>query len=427
MSEKLSTIQKALRINLDTNHYGTIAEIGAGQEVSRFFFQAGAAANTIAKTMSAYDMQISDSIYGDCSRYVSRDRVEMMIKREYELLIERLTARPADTTFFSFANTVAARGYKDDGNNHGWIGLKFQLQPHGEPNEIIIHVQMHDKTNQQQQAALGILGVNLIYGAYHHWSDTRKLIESLLDDLGWERIEIDYINVSGPQFAGVDNRLLILHLLTIGHTEAALFSADGSTTLASEFLYKKDVIALRGLFNPPTELNVNMAQHALSKFISEENTSTEQTETLFEMNIRPFMAGNILDGREILSRIDMFASMGYPVLVTRFMRYFRLNEFFTALTQGRVRFIVSVDNIEQIFDAKYYEGQTGGILIATGQLFSSDTKLYVYPNKMADGTLRTLDDVNIQPELELLYLHLMRNNRIIPIKECPFELPLFSA
>jgi hypothetical protein len=427
MSEKLSTIQKALRINLDTNHYGTIAEIGAGQEVSRFFFQAGAAANTIAKTMSAYDMQISDSIYGDCSRYVSRDRVEMMIKCEYELLIKRLTARPADTTFFSFANTVAARGYKDDGNNHGWIGLKFQLQPHGEPNEIIIHVQMHDKTNQQQQAALGILGVNLIYGAYHHWSDTRKLIESLLDNLGWERIEIDYINVSGPQFAGVDNRLLILHLLTIGHTEAALFSADGSTTLASEFLYKKDILALRGQFNPPTELNIDMAEHALSKFISDETAEATATTTLFEMNIRPFMAGNILDGREILSRIDMFATMGHPVLVTRFMRYFRLNEFLAALTRGRVRFVVSVDNIEQIFDAKYYEGQPGGILIATGKLFSSDTKLYVYPNKMADGSLRTLDDVSIKPELELLYLHLVRNNRIIPIKECPFELPLFSS
>ncbi len=417
MEEKHITLQKALQLNLNPNRYGTIAEIGAGQEVARFFFQAGGAAGTVAKTMSAYDMQVSDSIYGESTRYVSKERVQTMVDREFGLLIDRLKSiRAPETTYFAFADTVAARGYKSDRECHGWIGIKFQLIPGGEPNEIILHVRLHDKTNQQQQTALGVLGVNLIYGAFEHWSDPRKLIETLLDEVSWERTEIDYIYFNGPQFVGIDNRLMMLHLVTVGHTEAAMFDANGEPVIPAEVLYKKDVLVLRGNFRPPTNLHFDMVNRSMEKFIKEEGGDRESSLTLFEMNMRSFMAGNVLDGRELLARMDMMAAMGYPVLISRYLRYFRLNEFLATFCQGKVRFVLSVANIETIFDDKYYEGYEGGTLLATGQLFSRDVKLYVYPSMSADKVCTGLDDIKIDASVELLYEHLIRNERILSLQ-----------
>ncbi len=413
MDNQSSTLHKALKVNLNTTRYGTIAEIGAGQEVARFFFQAGGAAGTIAKTMSAYDMKVSDSIYGESSRYVSRERVSTMIDREYKLLIDRLRAtRDPETTFFSFADTVAARGYKSDRECHGWIGIKYQLIPGGEPNEIILHVRLHDKTNQQQQLALGILGVNLIYGAFEYWSDPRKLIETLLDDLSWERIEIDYIHFAGPQFIGVDNRLMMLHLVTVGHTETAMFDATGTPVIPAEVLYKKNVMVQRGNFRPPTHLHFDMTEAAIKKFVEDEGEEADSIVSLFEMNMRSFMSGKVLDGRELITRMDMMAAMGYPVLITRFLRYFRLNEFLATFCHRKVRFVLSVSNIESIFDDRYYDGYEGGMLMAIGQLFSKDVKLYVYPCIAADQSVSGLESTHIDEQAELLYQHLIRNKRI---------------
>ena len=222
----MGTLEKALKINLDSAKYGTIAEIGAGQEVARHFFQAGAAAGTIAKTISAYDMKVSDSIYGQesCGRYVSRSRAEKMIDYEYDLLMKRLhEERPQNTTFFAFADTVTARGYNSTSECHGWLSIKFQLEPGFEPCEIMLHVRMFDNSNQAQQHAVGVLGVNLIYGAFYHYKNPQELIDSLSEGLGGDRIEIDYINFKGPQFMNVDNRLMVLHLVESGLANAALF------------------------------------------------------------------------------------------------------------------------------------------------------------------------------------------------------------
>ena len=194
-AENIGTHQKALKVNLDPTKYGTFAEIGAGQEVARWFFRVGGAAGTIAKSMSAYDMTISDAIYGQSDRYVSRQRLHKMLDHEFGLMLERLQAkRGADTRFFVFADTVAAKSFKGTGECHGWMGIRFQNQPGAEPSQIIIHVRMLDRENLQQQEALGIIGVNLVYGAFYLSNDPKAFIGSLLDDLTHERVEVDPLN-----------------------------------------------------------------------------------------------------------------------------------------------------------------------------------------------------------------------------------------
>ncbi|MFH1499962.1 MAG: hypothetical protein ABII82_19295 [Verrucomicrobiota bacterium] len=269
-SQLLTTNRKALTINLDNQKYGTLAEIGAGQEVARYFFQAGGAAGTIAKSISAYDMTFSDAIYGKAPRYVSRERLKMMLEHEYGLLIERLAEkRGTDTTFFAFADTVSAMSYRGNNECHGWMGMRFQLEPGGEPSEVIIHVRMWDKDNPRQQQALGVVGVNLVYGAFYYSHDPEQLIKSLLDNVGPERIEVDMLKVSGPAFADVDNRILSLHLVRHGLTHAVMFGPGGEVLQPSEVLYKKTLLVERGSFRPVTHVNVDMINCACARFMQE--------------------------------------------------------------------------------------------------------------------------------------------------------------
>jgi len=246
MSEQkdlLTTNRKALTINLDEPRYGTFAEIGAGQEVARVFFQAGGASGTIAKTISAYDMTFSDAIYGKAPRYVSRERLGLMLDHEYDLLNERLSAQRGDrTTFFAFADTVAARNFKGTNEAHGWMGIRFQTEPGGPPSEVVLHVRMWDKENVLQQQALGIIGVNLIYGALYYTADPRKLVASLLDNLSADRIEVDMLKLSGPAFNNVDNRLMSLLLVQFGLTNAVMFGPDGDVLQPSEVLHHKAIL-----------------------------------------------------------------------------------------------------------------------------------------------------------------------------------------
>src|SRR6476646_730784 len=222
------THQKALQINLDPSKYGTFAEIGAGQEVARWFFQVGGAAGTIAKSISAYDMTVSDAIYGPSPRYVSRDRLETMLEYEYALLQERLQSkRGTDTDFFVFADTVSARNFHGTNECHGWMGIKYQATQGAGPSQIVVHVRMLDKDNVSQQQALGIVGVNLVYGALFHFADPDELMNSLIDDLSAERIEVDMIKFSGREFQTVDHRLMSLKLVQLGLSDAAMFSATG--------------------------------------------------------------------------------------------------------------------------------------------------------------------------------------------------------
>ncbi len=428
--QNMSTLEKALKINLDQSIYGTLAEIGAGQEVARHFFQAGAAAGTVAKTISAYDMQISDSIYGQvsCGRYVSRSRVETMVNHEYDLLIKRLdNKRPENTTFFSFADTVAARSYKTNRECHGWVGIKLQLQPGADPCEIIMHVRMFDGSNQAQQHALGVLGINLIYGAFYYHHSPLELINSLSEDLGGDRIEIDYIHFSGPQFNDIDNRLMVLYLVESGLANAALFNMDGQASLASEELYKKDVLALRGTFRPVTNVNVDMVQKGLKQFVETEGGDPDKVEVIFEMNMASFINEPGFGRKEMLNRIELLTRLGYKVMITHYLRYFRLSEYFAHFCRGRIRFLTSVDNVKTIFEERYYHAEEGGLLAACGKLFTRDTKLYVYPNLLNNGQLQTLRDIPVPENLSHLFMHLLDNGKMVDFEDHSDEIRTFNS
>ncbi len=268
--EKLSTDQKALQINMDAKRYGTFAEIGAGQEVARRFFHVGGAAGTVAKTISAYDMGVSDAIYGPCDRYVSSKRLQSMLDYEFNLLLERLNAkRGAKCNFFSFADTVATHSYTRHEEGQGWMGIRFQTECGSEASEIIIHVHMLDQENVREQEALGIIGVNLMHGAFYHFHEPEVMIGALMDDLTRERIEVDMIRVSGPAFAGVDNRLLSLQLVQQGLADAAMFTADGEVVQPADILYKKPVLIERGSFRPITNTTLDMLERAHEQFLVE--------------------------------------------------------------------------------------------------------------------------------------------------------------
>ncbi|NQZ56132.1 MAG: TonB-dependent receptor [Lentisphaeraceae bacterium] len=419
MEEKLTTIQKALAINLDSNKYGTIAEIGAGQEVARFFFQAGGAAGTIAKTMSAYDMTVSDSIYGEEAngRYVSKSRVEKMLNREYPLLVDRVQeARPKTTQYFAFANTVTARGYRSRHDCHGWLGIQIQLYPGAEPSQIMLHVRMLDKSNLQQQEALGILGVNLIYGAFSHFASIETFLRSLMDNLTWDRIEIDYACFAGPYFDAIDNRMIALQLVKYGLTSAALIGSDGNIHLPSEALYKKNVLVARGRFRPVTNVNMDMSQCAKEEFFKQKSVNEDNTVFLAEMSIAEHLHDGSVDLDDFMKRAEMLVSIGHNVLISNYLRFFTLRAYLNRLTKKRMGMILSVPNILDIFNEQFYEGMDGGILEAFGKLFASKTRLYVYPRVCIDSNeVITTDNLKVPDHLKHLYVHLLQNRNIVPL------------
>lgn len=420
MQETTGTIQKALEINLDLAKYGTIAEIGAGQEVARFFFRAGGAAGTIAKTMSAYDMTFSDAIYGveEDRRYVSRSRLQKMLAHEYDLLIERICdTRPKSTTFFAFADTVTARSYKSVNESHGWLGIRLQLHPKAEPSDIILHVRMLDEENYQQQEALGILGVNLIYGAFHYYRTPEKLIESLIDELGPNRIEVDTIQFRGPYFEDLDNRLLALHLVKAGLTSAVLFNPAGQVEQPAEVMYKRSVLVIRGSFRPVTHVNMDMVKCGTARFVDEPGVDPGNMVTLAEITMAKLVAGDVIDPKDFLARVDMLSALGFNVLISNYVRFFRLREYLARYTGRQIGIVLGVDNILDIFDEKYYEGMEGGILEAFGKLFPGDSKMYVYP-KRENGEMITADTLKVPSKLRHLYLHLRENNFIEPLDGC---------
>ena len=287
--EMIDTNRKALQINLDARRYGTFAEIGAGQEVARWFFHAGGAAGTVAKTISAYDMAVSDAIYGPTDRYVSRRRLRAMLDNEYELLLERLEqSRGAKTAFFVFANTVATRPAEGD----GWLGIRFQAEPGADPSDIIIHVRMLDRQTRDQQEALGVIGVNLIHGSFYLHRQPEALIRALLDNLTWDRVEVDMIRFAGPAFGRLDNRLLALQLVKQGLTEAAMFTATGEAVQWAEVLYKKPVLVQRGSFHPLTTATLDVLERGLEQFAQDPQLNGQPPVVLMEMTLRHLTTGN---------------------------------------------------------------------------------------------------------------------------------------
>src|ERR1019366_4976872 len=254
----LSTQEKALAINLDAAKFGTFAEIGAGQEVAGWFFHVGHASATVAKSMSAYDMVISDILYGATDHYVSRARLESMLEREWAQLLERLNpVRGERTGFFVFADTVATHSRARNRDGQGWLGMRFQAQPRAPYSQIIIHVNLLDQVPVSEQEALGILGVNLVYGAFHQ-QQPEALMKTLMEGLSRQRVDIDMIKFSGPAFARIDNRLASLQLVELGLTDAAMFTAQGEVVQPAEVIYKKPVLVSRGSFRPVTNVGLDM-------------------------------------------------------------------------------------------------------------------------------------------------------------------------
>ncbi len=426
-NEKVTTEYKALTINLDQSIYGTFAEIGAGQEVARQFFRVGGAAGTVAKSISAYDMTFSDAIYGKADRYVSRMRLLSMLDHEYALLHERLQSlRGERTRFFVFADTVAARSFKGTNECHGWMGVRFQLAPESVAHDILVHVRMKDRENVQQQQALGVFGVNLMFGAFYHAGDRDAFVRGLLDQLSIERIEVDMMEWRGPSFEGVDNRLTSMKLIQYQLTHAVMLGPNKEVLQPSEVLYKKPVLIQRGTFRPVTHVNIDMQSCALRQFKKESSLQGLEPIVLMELSFKNLIAKGELQPDDFIARADMLSALGYRVLISDYPEYFRLASYVRRYTSEMLGIVMGINSLLQIFDEKYYQDLEGGILESFGRLFRHQTKLYVYPmsgavlRRYVQGTnLQTIiptptelefisvENAPVPDSMEHLYLHLV--------------------
>ncbi len=427
--ERFNTNQKALSVNLDKRIYGAFAEIGGGQEVARFFFRAGGASGTIAKTISAYDMSVSDAIYGKAARYVSRQRLEDMLTYEYKLLVERLDSKRGDeSTFFAYANTVATRSYLRGTEGHGWMGIRFQTQPHGEASQILFHVRLLDTEILREQECIGILGVNLIHSAFAKFADPQALIISLLDDLSRERVEVDVIHFSGPAFAKVDNRVMALQLVQHGLSDAAMFTASGEVMIPGDALYKKPALVERGSFRPIVHPTLDLLERAQEQFFALPDVKDKEPVVFLEMTLRQLTSGETIDHADFLARVDILAALGKMVLVSNFRRYYRLVAYLSRATQEKIGIALGVPSMKEIFDEQFYTDLEGGLLESIGRLCKHNVKLYVHPFKdPSTGKITTAENLEVAPHLRHLYAYLLENKFVEPVQNCnPAYLSIYS-
>ncbi|MCB0459418.1 MAG: TonB-dependent receptor [Flavobacteriaceae bacterium] len=423
--------EKSLRINLNENIYGTFAEIGAGQETVRNFFRAGGASGTIAKAMSAYDKDFSDAIYGiePDNRYVTEHRLRRMLNHEIELIEDRLSReKHPEKLFFSYANTVATIDFSKKFKGHGWLGIKFQLDSLEDYNEIVMHIRFKQTDARLQQETLGILGVNLIYGAFYLNDRPKELLKSFYDNLDKDQIEIDMINFSGPRFMYVDNRLLSLQLVKNGMTNAVMFGPDGNNLLPAQVLYKTNILALRGSFRPVTKVNMDMYELAKQMFYNDKSVSEDKVQIIFEITLTNLMAEGEINERDFLDRAELLCSLGQNVMITSFKEYYRLVEYFSEFTRERMALAMGVSNLVQIFDEKYYRHLSGGILEAFGKLFFKDLRVYLYPLKDEEtGEIITSENLKVHPRMKELYKFFKYNGKMQDIKDYdPEILDVFS-
>ncbi len=429
------TYSKAFTFNMDKAPYGTIAEIGAGQETSRWFFKVGGAAATIAKTMSAYDMKFSDSIYGPCKRYVSRERLHAMLDKEYDLVVERLDEiRGKKCTFYAFANTVATFNYTQQRAGNGWLGIRFQTHPQEPASQIDLHVVLKGKSNTQDQDTLGVLGVNLIYGAHYFHDEPVNLLTSLMDNLSNEALEIDMIDFKGPAFETIDNRLMALYLVKYGLTQAAIFNANGELVQPSDGLYKKAVLIERSRFRPPTLLTMNILESAYQAFINEADINADEVVVLSEMTLQNLCdrddnkRDTDVDIEDFLNRIEILCALGKNVMISSFGEFYKLAQYLFNQTNKPIAIALGIPNLLNIFDEQYYESLNGGILEAFGLLFRNDMRLYVCPKTGDDNNeLITVDNLNVKNNLQHLYCHLTENNYIRNMDSIEKELLLIHS
>jgi hypothetical protein len=429
MRQLLETDQKALEINLDPSIYGTFAEIGAGQEVARYFFQVGAAAGTIAKTMSAYDKTYSDKIYGEevSGRYVCEARLYKMLNHEYDLMRSRLTNERPDTRFFVFADTVAAINYTRTIKGNGWLGIRFQLTPGGGTNDLVLHVRMLDNDNQLQQQAIGILGVNLIYGCYRYHDDPEAMLQSLMDGLHG-RVKVDMVRLTGPDFEDLDNRLLSLWMVKNKLTDVAMFGPDRQNVHASEFLYKRHVMVVRGSFRPATLVNMDMIHAAFAQFRNEAETDPRRTFLLTEITMDNLCSTGELDEQDFLDRAELLNTMGQTVVVSDCQQQQKMVAYLSDFKVQKLGFVLGVRELLELINAKYYQNLDGRLLAAFGQLFTRNVKFYVYPAlQEGSGEIINAQNVPIPEGVKFLYKHLLDNRQIVDVEGFnPDVLHIFS-
>lgn len=421
---------KALRINLNENIYGTFAEIGAGQETVRQFFRAGGASGTIAKAMSAYDKDFSDAIYGmeEDGRYVTEARLIKMLDHEIDLIEKRLIRdKHPNKLFFSYANTVTTIDFAKKFKGHGWVGIRYQVNEDHDYNEITLHVRFKENDARLQQETLGVLGTNLIYGAFYKYNEPKKLLRYLYDHLDKDQLEIDTINFSGPVFKDVDNRLMSLQLVKNGMTDAVMFSPDGNNVLPARVLYKKNILALRGSFRPVTKVNMDMFHKSYEMFIKENKVDPDKTQVVFEITLSNLRAEGEIDEQDFMDRARLLCSLGQTVLISNFQEYYKLVEYFSQYTKSRMGLAMGVNNLVDIFDEKYYRHLSGGILEAFGKLFFKDLRVYLYPMENEDGTITNSENLKVHPRMKELYKFFKYNGKVIDITEHdPSTLTIFS-
>lgn len=413
-THQLSTSQKALAVNLAARWYGSFAEIGGGQEVSRWFFTVGGAAGSVAKTMSAYDMAISDSVYGQVKRYVSRERLQAMLEHEFAQVSGQLQAKQGDKRcFFAFANTVATRRFRSPENGRGWLGVRFHTQPLGEPSQITLHVHLLDALPDREQDALGVLGVNLIHGAFYLHEQPRELIAALMDGLSRDRVEIDMIKFSGPAFESVDNRLTSLELVKQGHTDAVLLTAGGEVAQPSEILHKRPILVERGQFRPVTNLTLDILERSRDAFLREPGVEQQEPIIIAEMSLRSLVGTATVEHREFLARSDELAALGFNVLLSRLEHDYETAEYLASYTDRPIGFAVDMSAVKLLVREQFYEKLAGGVLEGVGRLFRKSVKLYIYPARdPASGRIETADDVVLPEPWQHLYRLLRALGRI---------------
>ena len=422
-NKDIGTKHKALAINLDPKIYGSFAEIGAGQDVAANFFKAGGSSGTIAKTMSAYDMTFSDAIYGalQVRRYVSEPRLMSMLDHEYGLLIERLAAERGDTTtFFAFSDTVSALNYYKTNEGHGWMGVRFQLGPNGAFNDVVIHVKLLDNDNVLQQQAVGALGVNLIYACFFYNENPPVFLQSLMDDLSKDRIQIDMIRFEGPNFSNVDNRLMSLHLVKYGFSDVAVFGPDGKNLQPSEALYKKHIVVIRGRFRPIINVHMDMLNTGVKQFLQEPDVEKSNVVVVAELTLQSLKERNAdqtaeIDEKDFLDRVDILCSMGQTVMISNFHEYYKLVSYLSRITKLKMGVVLGYPNLEYIFSEEHYSELSGGILESFATLFSRKVKLFIYPT-LRDGVIMNCLRFYPPPHLIDLYRYLIANNKIEDIR-----------
>jgi hypothetical protein len=418
-NKDIGTKQKALAINLTPPIYGSFAEIGAGQDVAAHFFKAGASSGTIAKTMSAYDMIFSDAIYGvqQVKRYVSEQRLIAMLDREYGLMIER----GYTSTFFAFSGTFSTLNYHKTNEGHGWMGVRFQLEPHGQYHDVVIHVKLLDNDNNLQQQAVGILGVNLIYACFNYHEAPPVFLLSLMDNLSRDRIQIDMIRFEGPHFSKVDNRLMSLHLVKYGFSDAALFGPDGKNQQPSEVLYKKHIVVIRGRFRPLINVHLDMLNTGVKQFLNEPDVDSSKVVVVSELTLQALKERNAdesadIDEKDFLDRVDILCSLGQTVMISNFHEYYKLVAYLSKITKLKIGVVLGYPNLEYIFSEEHYKSLEGGILESFATLFSRKVKLFIYPT-FRDGVIWNCGKFSLPPHLIDLYQYLVANNKIEDITD----------